>query len=1347
MQKLIPAYIQQQLTAGRLNGTLQAFTLNIDLSGFTQLMDDLMRQGSQGAESMSVILNEIFEPLVALVYRRGGIIPYFAGDAFTAVFPLPADQMHAMHLLQTAAEAREIFRQRDNQFGGQYTIGIKAGIAQGKVEFGIVGNRTKAFYFRGPAIDAAANCQSLANDQDILIDDLTNNLINGRPITTEELAPDAYLIVGKITGETAIVSPLELPEIDPEIAEQFLPPTVVRNEQVGEFRTVITAFLAFNNVDSHEQMVSFAGAVLDQACNFGAYFKEIDFGDKGGFMSIFFGAPVSYENSVVRALEFSLAIRQDIEKIRSQYPDIQFRMGLSMGTAFTGIVGGKERCQYACVGNRVNLAARIMSYADWQEILIDDAVAHGHLFRFHPKGKTKYKGISEPIPTFALTGRLQNEGKPGYSGPMIARTEECEQLKDFISPIFEGKPAGIGYVYGEAGIGKSRTTHELRRQLSKQYKLSWQLCPCDQILRKPFNPYIYFLRHYFQQSLEATAAHNSSRFEKQLEIIKSQLAENDHPAATDCLRELERTRPVLAALLGLPYPKSLWEQLDAQGRYQNTISAIVNLLLSESLITPLIIELEDIHWIDEDSHKLSRELLRQINGFPIFLLCTARLYDDGSHPIILSPEAEAELQLSSIGIELSGLSSVDVRTFAERSLAGPIHPEFLEVLLKASNSNPFYVEQLLEYFRENNLIIRDDGAWNLRDKNIKLSNSINSILTARIDRLSDMVRETVKAAAVIGREFDIPVLTEVLRTESGFVDSDADTHQLLTEQIKLAEQGQIWSAMNELRYIFRHSLMREAAYSMQLNTRLQQLHAQIAGAIERIYRDNIEERYVDLAFHYEQAGNDEQTIEYLRKAADYTRANFQNQQALDFYDRLIAKSGVHNDPAEILKTYLNKGKVLEMIGRWEEAQQAYEQAQRLAKKSRDIILLGRANNYLGQLLMLRGRYDEAMQFLQIAAGLFESIDDPLGIAKVYGNLGNLFFRRANYDKAEEYYRKSLDTGFSEMGTASSAQTVSFLGLTYMNRGQYEEGIKLIRDQIPLHESNNDVIGLAGLHINLGIVYFESGDYAAAKEEYERGLKLADTLGNKQLQAIGTGCLGTVLEKQGHYDEAETLFIRDLKLCKELGDWQGIAIAEGLMGELYSVMGDFERAFPHLDQSLRISKELGYQKGIAKAINALGDLYYWREDYQKSLDFYDQAIEIARKTENRLVLCSSLMEKGLVLLKTDQNDALKATEIEATAIAQELGNPELLVGTKILSARNLAKQNAFSDAIECIQDLIEQHDLSPEQMAGAYYERFLISRKDAEARDLARALYEQLYIETPKHTYKIRLEKLRAETEG
>ena len=1350
LQPLIPPFVQQALDHDRTQGSLNAFALMIDLSGFTPLTESLMQEGISGAERLSEILNDIFEPLVALVYARGGFIPYFAGDAFTAIFPVPLNRRNALYLLHTAELARGLFGERGGRFGEGYTIGIKAGLAAGTVEYGIVGDELLAFYFRGEAVMRAADCQVLAEQQGIVIDNVINTLVEGRNILTEEAGRDVFRLVGEVPdpGSNPDITQRPLPAVRSETATRFLPREIVGYDQAGEFRPVVSVFLSFDQVRTHEELDRFATLILRQVRDFGGYFKEVDYGDKGALMVIFFGAPVSYENNAVRALEFALSAQSELEKL-AEDPDVSFhyRLGMTSGTAFTGIVGGRQRCQYACVGNRVNLAARIMAAADWREILVDNELAETGSFRFTLKDNILYKGIEPAVPTFTLRGRRQNLGKPNYGGLLIGRDREVAQLVDFAGPVLGGQGAGVAYVYGEAGIGKSRLTHEVRRQLGDGGEVNWLLGAADQILRKPFNPYIYLLQRIFRQSLELGPEKNLRRFQFRLNQLRQRLRAADRPGTTTALQELNRTESVLAALVGITQPRSLWTQLDAQGRYQNTIDAIVNLLTAECLLQPTVLELEDIHWIDDGSVSVTRELLRRTRDQPLLIIATARPDDNGEFRQLLP---DTELRNSGVPVtrvEIGAFAETAVREMAETFLGQPIAEEFHRVLLRTTNSNPFYLEQVLEYFRENDLLTEADGQLTVQDESIKLSSSIQTILTARIDRLSEMVREIVKAAAVIGREFELPVLTEVLRSDTTLSQND-NIVGILRQHVETAERGKIWSAMNELRYIFRHSLLREAVYGMQLTTRLQQLHQQIAAAIEKIYADNIEERYVDLAFHYEQAGVQDKTIEYLGKAANYARANYQNHQALDLYERLIQKMSQVDDQAVSVTTHLNRGKVLEVVGRWEEAEAAYERAHRTAKASRDILLIGRANNYLGQLLTLRGRYQDAMKALRVALSLFESVDDIFGLAKTYSYLGNLYFRTANYAEALTYYQKSLEHGLSEAGTTSSASTISHLGLTYMNLGRYPEAIELIGKQIPLHASNQDNMGLASLHTNLGIVYFESGNYDKALEHHRQGLDLATQLGNRRLQAIGLGSLGSIYERQGDYERALDHFQQDLVICHELGDRQGIAVTEGLLGDLNSVTGNFTVAIDHLDRSLSISQELGYRKGIAKAVNTLGDIYFLQRKYERSLAYYDQAIEIARETSNRLVLGSSLVEKGTVLLQDQQFEALRPVEQEALALAEELGNPDLLFEARLLHARSRAAgdEGIQSDrALRTISQLLDRQDLDAEQEARAYLARYEISGGiDEEARQLALALYEQLYRETPKFIYNYHLSALRGE---
>lgn len=1349
MKNLIPHFIQEQYQSGVFQGRIQAYTMFIDLSGFTPLTEDLMREGAKGAEQLSIILNEIFSPLVSLVYARGGFIPYYAGDAFTAIFPIEGTQNDPIEFARTAVLLHELFSQREYQSEDfnvapihieEFTIGMRMGLSFGEVEWGIVGNNHLSFYFKGLPIDSCAHCHIIAKAQktDIVVDELLQNKLKEYAFELNEVVPGFYRIDEKVDVKDIPLHPEEIPNLSEEIAKKFLPNAVVKYKQDGEFRTVIAVFISFKGLVDHKSLDHFATLILEQMNNFSGYFKEIDFGDKGGVIMGFFGAPVSFENNLDRALEFILAVGNEINN-EPQLAHIKFRAALSLGTAYTGIIGGKARCQYAAVGNRINLGARLMTYADWGDILVDGEIGKNRQYLFEHKGDIKYKGIKGTVPTFKLIGR-DREDQVDYNSHLIGREEEFERLLNFSQPLFDGKSAGIAYLYGEAGIGKSRLLHELRQTLPTSKNIKWFICQADQTLKKPFNPFIYFLKNYFKQSPEGTSPANQAHFEQKFEQLHNQLANLGNIEGERIQRELNRTKTVLGALVGINFPNSLWEQLDAKGRYENNIAAITNLIIAEALISPLVLVLEDAHWIDDNSRDLVLELVRHVYQYPVMILVTVRPKDDGSRSALVDERLVASYKLPELSIDLNVLAPASVRTFAEFTLNGKISDEFYDLLLRTTNSNPFYLEQILEYFTESELLEMENQKWTIKDKNVKLSSSINSILTARIDRLSTLVKETVKAAAVIGREFELPVLSEVMKVQEEFSKRNGNSTSLLKEQIKKAEKVQILLAMNELRYIFRQSLLREAVYSMQLRTRLMQLHQLIAQAIERLYGDKLEERYMDLAFHYEQAGVFDKTCDYLRKAADYARANYQNQQALDYYEKLLKKLGEQKDAEDEIQTYLKKGKVLELIGQWDDCQGAYEKALRLAKKSRDVVVLGRANNSLGRLLLLKGDYLNAMGYLQTAAGLFESIEDQEGIAKVYGNLGNLYFRQGKYFDAKSYFEQSISIGNEFADAINNAQIVANLGLTYMNQGKFEEGIKCQEAYLEICKRHNDKQGMATLYTNIGIVYFEKGDHEKALENYENGLSLAEELGNKLLTSIATGCIGSVYERNGDYETAMEHFEDDLRLCEELGDKQGTAIALGLIGDLHSIMGNFHKAIEFLQKNLMLSEELGYQKGIAKALNTLGDVFYFTNQFERSLDHYDRAIEVTRRINNRLVLGMSLVEKGTLLIKLGRINELDEVFREALEIAEELGNPDLLFEAKILAAKTHVIAGENKKALSLLHGLLLS-EISKDQEAAVYFELHEVVPEEAKYRNKAQTLYEQLYGVTPKYLYKKRLELL------
>jgi len=1347
LRHFLPHFIQEHFRNGIYQGCLRACTMFADLSGFTRLTDKLMQHGPAGAEELSAVLNHIFQPTVALVYAHGGFIPYFAGDSFTAIFPIHDSSKTAQiaqKVLQTAQAMLTRFEQEQadaNSILSEHHIGLKVGLSEGDIYWGIVGAKRKAYYFRGEPIDLCAEAQTKAQHLEMVGDAQLLRYLHPDFVDSQAIDDRFYkLKMGidfptQVERTTALVA---LPEPDPAITSAFFSREVFENQGIGEFRNVVSVFLSFEGVETHDSLNHFASVVLDQSENFGGYFKEIDFGDKGGVMFCLFGAPISFENNTERALEFLGAVQEELRNLES-LTGARYRIGIASGQAFTGVIGSEERCQYAAVGARVNLGARLMMKADWGQVMADENVSRNRNFKFSYSGDGHYKGFENPIPTYTLTGR-NLAGRATFSGDYFGRQTELNAIFEFAKPLQSNRFAGVAYVFGEAGIGKSRFSYELRRMVRDSMAVTWFSCQSDQILRKQFNPFIYLLKNYFDQSPENTSDRNRELFEQNFLELQYELTESNHPEADAVRREIARTQSVLAAMVSIHYPGSLWEQLDARGRYQNGLAAMANLFIAESLLQPVVIELEDAHWYDDMSREFLAQFIRRAQGYPLLFLVTSRFEDDGAKSFIFKQNILDELRCPMCETDLNFLQPNDLKAFAESRLGGAMHPDLFELMQRMTQGNPFYIEQMAEYFLESDLLKNTGGLLQLKNEDVQINDSVKEIMMARIDQLSGLVKETVKAAAVIGREFELPVLSAVMAKQEDFIRKNGDIDSVLKEQIQTAEKWQVWYAMNELRYIFRHSLLREAAYDMQLRTRLRELHHSIAEAIEQLYPGS-EERFVDLAFHYEQAEDEKKTNRYLEKAARYSQRNFLNRQAVQFYSKLINNVlAKEKKGKKIVKLLLRKGTVHELVGQWDEGEQDYRNALDIAKSLNDWYLIGRSNRRLGQLLMLRGNYDEAKKHLDVAVTCFDLADDQIGIAKTFGNLGTFHFRQGGYDAAKSWFSKAIDINRSLQRDIENTPIVANLGLIFMNQGHYDEGVRWLEEQLETAEKASDKQGLTVLYTNLGIIYLEKGALDSALLCLEKGLTLSEELGNKLYMTICIGSIGSVWEKKGDYNKAMQNFDRDLQLVRELGDKQGTAIACGLIGDLLSVTGEFDKAVEYLEQNLALSRELNYRKGIAKALNTLGDTWFYKGDYPRSTAYYTEAIEHAREMGNRLVLGYSLIEKGLVHLYDNDIGFARQVLDEGRDIALALGNAELTFSANILRAQVIIAEGNRLEALRQLQQLLTLARTEREE-AAVHFELRRVADNPTPHHLRALSLYQALYARTPQYLYKIRMEEL------
>ncbi len=1194
MRQLIPRTILDHAANERTSGNLQARTMFIDVSGFTLMTHTLMKNGKEGAEILTGIINRVFTPAIDSIYRNHGFVSCFAGDAFTAVFPAEhTDNNMPLRAAMDILTSFESIGFQTTRFG-DFQLAVKIGVSRGEVEWKIIRcDEQNAYYFRGDAIDGAARCEKHCEKGCAVIDFEPG-------ISCRKEYRDGYY---HVQPENWMISsrPVDIKPCDTGI-ERFIPEAVINLKTPGEFRDVISMFISF---DEGGNLDAALPEIVRLAVRYGGYFNKFDFGDKGGIALVIFGAPVGREKMFARACDYALALRQ--------LPDINLRVGMTFGTAFTGFVGSDTRSEYTALGMVVNLSARFAMSADWHQIYVDRFfnanLAQQYKIEF--KSDQVFKGFPEPIPVYLLEQRLKSSQQNKFSGKLIDRADELQKLTETLSPLNEKRFGGLIYLDGSAGTGKSRLIHEM---MAESDEIRWIEMPCDGILRKSFNPILHFLELSFEQEESRTLDENRATFDQRFDEFQKQVLDAD-------LRvELERTRSVIGGMLGLRWENSLYEQLDARGRYENTLYALKTLILAMSLHKPRVIVIDDAHLIDTDTVSWLTTLTRNVEDYPFAIVLSCRFQDDGSSfDLVLKDVPTIRLRLQNLSREAAQ------EMIAE--LLGSLPEATFNLVWNKSEGNPFYIEQILMYLQENNLLAND---FTLKNDKIEIPSRINEIIIARIDRLTEQVKQAVQTASVLGREFPVNILSTMLHNITEPIDRDS-----FDEIVVEAQRENIWMPLQKLRYIFNNTLIREVVYGIQLKQRLRELHRLAADTIRELFDTDIELHYSDLAYHYDNAEIRDRAIEYLEKASSHAKRNYQNRAALQYRSRQIEllkqELDTADSRAEIVQSLV--GALLEakyynqVLGNMDEANKAVEEAAEIAHKWGSRLDIAKTNLDLANLLKLSGNYEQCETLLKEALELFSSENDLKMLGLTYLEMGVLSFWQGKQKDAFHYFEEELNA-FEKMGDPLRvAEALGNLGVIYRYTGDFENSTEFLKRQLKIAEEQGDKIQISRTMGNLGWVLDGQQKYPEALEYYRNALTINRELGLKSEMIRMLDNIGYVLQCVGDYTQALEHHQDALAYAKEINDIESLINIRANMARACKLAGDFEEAYRHFELGLTLIEQSGMSHSLPEFLIEKADLLF--EDGKKA-----EAAELAREglTKAEELNNAEFTEKGKELLQ-------------------------------------------------------------------------------------------------------------------
>ena len=567
-----------------------------------------------------------------------------------------------------------------------------------------------------------------------------------------------------------------------------------------------------------------------------------------GVMALF-GAPVAHEDHGQRACHAALAIQKAIEgygeRIRGQHgAEFSLRIGLNSGPVIVGSIGDDLRMDYTAVGDTTNLAHRMQDMANPGSVFVS---GHTHrlardFFEFDSLGKVEVKGKEEPQEAYELVRSTEVETRIGAAAAkgltrFVGRMKEIEALRDSFEQAQSGSGQVIGVV-GEAGVGKSRLLLELRGMLPEgDYTFLEGRC-LHYGRSMPYLPILDVLKAYFDIGEDDREATIKKKLRERLKGLDE---------------SLEVIPPALHEVLSLKVEDEQYLQLDPQQRKERTFEEIRDLLIRESQKKPLILAVEDLHWID----KTSQDFLDYLIGF----LPTARIL----LILLYRPEYTHTWGSKSYYGKI-GLDQLSAQTSAELVQAilqgGKVAPEIAGLVLGRAGGNPLFVEELTHSLVENGSIQKKDNQFVLAQKpsEIEVPDTIQGIIAARMDRIEDNLKRIMQVASVIGREFAYRILQTITDTSE-----DLKASLLNLQGLEFIYEKQLFP---ELEYIFKHALTQEVAYNSLLQKRRKEIHEKIGQAIEELYSERLEEYYELLAHHYGSSANTPKAVKYLHLAGE-----------------------------------------------------------------------------------------------------------------------------------------------------------------------------------------------------------------------------------------------------------------------------------------------------------------------------------------------------------------------------------------------------------------------------------------------------------------------------------------------
>ena len=721
-----------------------------------------------------------------------------------------------------------------------------------------------------------------------------------------------------------------------------------------------------------------------------------------GIMALF-GAPITHEDHAVRALHAALDVQAALRGYGATVQQqlgmpFQLRLGLNTGVVVVGRIGDDLRMDYTAQGDTVNLAARMQQQAPPGAIWVTEATYRlaSATFVWKELGALPIRGRSRAVTGYELRGRQTSRSRfdaavrQGLTR-FVGRDPELQRLLEVWAQAQRGHGQVVS-VMGEAGFGKSRLLYEFKQHLAQTGV------------------------HYVEGTCFTYG--ESMSYLPFLDIVRACCGLEELTVETDAKRRLaarltmlhlepSAVAPYLHNLLSFTGEKDLFTKLTPDLVRQRTVTALTALVVAEATHRPLVLILEDVHWIDKATEEGLGALVEAMVALPLLLVLVFR-------PEYLHAWAgrayHAQITLS--GLARAGGSAMVcaslTKPYAVRVLLEPLSPaqstvmaqdilgveaipaEIEQLIVSKTDGNPLFIEELTRSLLESGSLVQTPTGYILTRplQSLDVPTTVQGVLLARIDRLPEDLKQVLQTAAVVGRVFHYALLASVLQNSSEL--------EALLLQLEDLEFIYPTSVAPQREYSFKHVLTQEAVYSTLLRPKREEYHERIGAAVETLYTERLDEYYELLAYHYTRSANTDKAVEYLDLANQRAAKTNAMAEAYAYFAEAMRlldflPTTARNQQRRIA-LLVNQPTVMVLLAKFPEYYELLSRYEPIAAGLGHPGLLGAFYARMGWCEWCFGSFDQAIVTLTKAADLCEAVGrtEDAGQAYLLWQWGHLY---------------------------------------------------------------------------------------------------------------------------------------------------------------------------------------------------------------------------------------------------------------------------------------------------------------------------------------------------------------------